>query len=135
MTIHVDWDNPEQTTLLWTVAGRWTWQESSDAIAKAWAMMESSPLPLVDSIVDMRHGNLVPDNALSNFSRTLSNAHPKTGFIVMAGMPPFIQALLNVYIRSQRASKRKISAVKTLEEARSILKTQHQASVVSSGQL
>jgi len=121
LAIHVTWDNPDQTTLLWTVEGRWTWDESREAIAKAEAMMDSVAHERVDSIVDMSRGHLIPENAVSHFSRTLNAAHPKTGLIVMSGMPPIVQALLTVLTRIQSSPARKIIVVKTLDEAGAVL--------------
>jgi hypothetical protein len=119
--ILVTWDNPDQNTLLWTIDGGWTWDESRAAIAKADAMMDSSPHRVIDSIVDMSRGHLIPDNAVSQFSRTLNKIHPKAGLIVMSGMPPLVQALLQVLTRAQKATARRIIVVKTLDEARAVL--------------
>lgn len=124
--ILVTWDNPDQTTLLWTIDGGWTWNESREAIAKAEAMMDSVAHPQVDSIVDMSRGHLIPDNAVSQFSRTLNKSHPKTGLIVMSGMPPLAQALLQVVTRAQKATARRIIVVKTLDEARDFLSVRRQ---------
>jgi hypothetical protein len=121
MTIQVTWDNPEKTTLLWTVEGRWTWTESHEAIAAAEAFMESVPHQQVDSIVDMSRGHLIPENAVSNFSRTLRTMHPKAGLIVMVGMPPIVQALLSVLTRVPSSPARKIIVTRTLDEARNVL--------------
>lgn len=124
--IQVVWDDPDQTTLLWTIDGGWTWKESHDAIARAEAMMDASPHRQVDSIVDMSRGHLIPQNAVSQFSRTLNKSHPKTGYIVMSGMPPFVQALLNVLTRARLSTTRKIIVAKTLDDARAILVTRRQ---------
>jgi hypothetical protein len=132
VTIHVTWDDPDHKTLLWTVEGRWTWTESHEAIAKAEAFMDSVPHKQVDSIVDMSRGHLIPENAVSNFSRTLRVMHPKAGLIVMSGMPPIVQALLSVLTRVQSSPARKIIVVKTLDEARAVLGVRREEA--SSGQ-
>jgi hypothetical protein len=130
LTIHVTWDDPDHTTLLWTVEGRWTWTESHEAIAKAEAYMDSVPHKQVDSIVDMSRGHLIPENAVSNFSRTLRMMHSKAGLIVMAGMPPIVQALLSVLTRVQSSPARKIIVVKTLDEARTVLGVRREAATL-----
>lgn len=132
MAILVTWDNPDQTTLLWTIDGGWTWDESREAIAKAEAMMDSVTHSQVNSIVDMSHGHLIPNNAVSQFSRTLNKAHPKAGLIVMSGMPLFVQALLQVLTRAQTPSARRIIVVKTLDEARAFLAANHHTDTTAS---
>ena len=132
MGILVTWDNPDQTTLLWTIDGGWTWDESREAIAKADAMMDASPHPLIDSIVDMQRGHLIPNNAVSQFSRTLNKLHPKAGLIVMSGMPVFVQALLQVLTRAQNHSARRIIVVKTLDEARAFIAAKRQTDTTAS---
>jgi hypothetical protein len=130
--ILVSWDNPDQTTLLWTIDGGWTWDESREAIAKADAMMDASPHALIDSIVDMQRGHLIPNNAVSQFSRTLNKVHPKAGLIVMSGMPVFVQALLQVLTRAQNPSARRIIVVKTLDEARAFIAAKRQTDTTAS---
>lgn len=132
MGILVTWDNPDQTTLLWTIDGGWTWDESREAIATAEVMMDSSPHLLIDSIVDMQRGHLIPNNAVSQFSRTLNKAHPKTGLIIMSGMPVFVQALLQVLTRARAASARRIIVVKTLDEARAFLAAKRRTDTAAS---
>src|SRR5262245_31606370 len=116
LTIKVAWDNPEKTALLWTVEGRWTWDESDEAIAKYFAMADSVPHEWIDSIVDMSRGHLLPENVVSRFSRTLNTMHPKTGLIVMVWLSPFALSLLRVVITIQRKATKKIILVKTLDE-------------------
>jgi hypothetical protein len=132
MGILITWDNPDQNILLWTIDGGWTWDESREAIAKAEVMMDSVAHPQIDSIVDMRRGRLIPDNAVSQFSRTLNKLHPKAGLIVMSGMPPFVQALLQVLTRAQKASARRIIVVKTLDDARVFLAARRQGDIPAS---
>jgi hypothetical protein len=123
MTILVNWDNAEKTTILYTIHGRWTWEDLYDALDKGRGMMDSVSHEKVDFIVDMSDCKLLPDNALSNFARMTNKPHPKNGRMVMVGATTFVRALLNMLGRYQGANDnaKAVKAVPSVEEARNVI--------------
>jgi hypothetical protein len=125
MTIHVTWDNTEQTIILYTVNGHWTWGELTEALAQGRALMDSVSHERVDFIVDMTDGNTLPSITLYHFTRLSQAPHPKSGLMVMTGVAPVIRALLDLLGRYQGvgARARAIMTATTIEEARAVLAT------------
>jgi hypothetical protein len=123
LAIQVAWDNDEKTTLLYTILGRWTWEELYDALDEGRTFMDSVSHEHVDFIVDMTDCKLLPANALSHFARMSSKPHPKSGRMVMAGATTFVRALLNVLGRYQGSATKAgaVLAVETADEARAVL--------------
>jgi hypothetical protein len=123
MTILVNWDNAEKTTILYTIHGRWTWEDLYAALDEGRGMMDSVSHDKVDFIVDMTDCKLLPENALSHFARMTNKPHPQNGRMVMAGATTFVRALLNVLGRYQGANEnaKAVKAVPTLEEAREVI--------------
>ncbi len=123
MAMNVMWDNPEKTTILYTIHGRWTWDELYQTLDQGRDLMDTVSHDKVDFIVDMTDCKLLPDNALSHFARMSSKPHPKSGRMVMAGATSFIRALLNVMGKYQGtgAQAQTVLAVQTVAEAREVL--------------
>jgi hypothetical protein len=121
MGITIAWDDAERTTLIYTIDGRWTWDEFYNTIYQAREMMENVPHAQVHSIVDISNGKLFPANALSHFARMSTARHPKTGMMVMVGMGSFVRALMNMLNGYKQHSTNRIRVAQTLDEARSIL--------------
>ena len=126
MTIHVNWDDAEKTTILYTIDGRWTWSDLYDALDTGRDLMDAVSHEHVDFIVDMTNCKLLPDNALSHFARVSNKPHVKSGHMIMAGATTFVRALLNAMGRYQGTGSRakSVNAVATVEEARAILAAQ-----------
>jgi hypothetical protein len=129
MSIHVSWDDAEKTTILYTIDGRWTWNDLYDALDLGRDLMDSVSQEHVDFIVDMTACKLLPDNALSHFARMANKPHPKSGRMIMAGATAFVRALLNVMGRYHGTDVRAkaVKAVATVEEARAVLVAQRRA--------
>jgi hypothetical protein len=123
MAMNVMWDNPEKTVILYTIHGRWTWDELYETLDAGRELMDTVPHAKVDFIVDMTECKLLPDNALSNFARMTSKPHPKSGRMVMAGATTFIRALLNAMgkYKATGARAQSVLAVQTVDEAREVL--------------
>jgi hypothetical protein len=126
MAILVNWDDAEKTTLLYTIDGRWTWNDLYDSLDLGRELMDSVSHDSIDFIVDMTNCRLLPDNALSHFSRMSSKPHAKSGRMVMAGATTFVRALLNAMGRYQGTGTRAqaVKAVATVDEARAVLAAQ-----------
>jgi hypothetical protein len=123
MAMNVMWDNPEKTVILYTIHGRWTWDELYETLDAGRDLMDNVSHDKVDFIVDMTDCKLLPENALSNFARMANKPHPKSGRMVMAGATSFIRALLNVMGKYKATGVRaqSVLAVQTVDEAREVL--------------
>jgi hypothetical protein len=122
MPITIAWDDPDdKTTLLYTIKGRWTWEEFYAAIYEGRGLMDSISKSPIHSIVDISQGRLFPSNALSHFARMSTTRHPKAGLMVMVGMGSFVKALMNMLSRYRKGSTSLIRVAENLDEARRLL--------------
>jgi hypothetical protein len=125
MSIVVSWDNPEKTAIVYTITGRWTWDEFYEALQQERAMLEAEAGERVNFIVNMEQGRMLPDNALSHFARMPKSSHRKAGMMVLVGAGGFVQALMNILGRYPGTAAQKIVAVPNMEAARAFL-AQHE---------
>ena len=113
MGITVEWDNPEQTVLLFTNAGDQTWEEFFTGVRKVNEMIRSVPY-YVALIIDARELKSIPPSAMTHFRNALNSLPPTTKVIGVVNSP-FIRAIGNIM---QKITKIGMLSVSTIEEAR-----------------
>ena len=124
MSIHVTWDDPEQTAIRLTFSPQWTWRELDNGFSRANAWIEAAGHP-VDLIFDARETVMMPDSALTHIRDALSRIHPHTRMIVVVVGPSaqitrFGRTLVN-FLQRFFWLHHPIIYTPTLEEARAIL--------------
>ena len=127
MGVTISWDHKEAGVMLYTVEGRWTWEDLFAAIDQAREMADSIPNAQVHSIIDIRAGSMFPHNALVHFRR-MSNggANPKlkAGTAVLVGDNFFVKALVDIMSRWNYRSMQHFAMTTTLDDARVFLAQQ-----------
>ena len=124
MGVSVRWDNKEAGVLLYTVEGRWTWEDLFAAIECSRELANSVALEQVNSIIDIRAGSLFPQNAILHFrkmSNSAGNPKLKAGTAVLVGDNFFVKALVEIMSRWNYRSMQHFSMTETLDEAREFL--------------
>jgi hypothetical protein len=120
MSIHASWDNEAKTVIHSVSHGDWNWEEAYAVTREINTMLAS-----VDHKVDLIIGaeansrGKIPPNAVSHWHNTYRNLHPNARRIIVVGVNPFVNALLNIIIKVARADN--IKMVRTLEEARALV--------------
>lgn len=120
MPITVRWDNDSQTVVYYEFNGKWTWEEYHNAIHSAYELVEKLPY-VVNMILDFRHANVMPSNALSIFGRSMKTPPRDFDLAVLVTKSGFIEAIYNVFRRVNGKMAEKLVMVKTVEEARALL--------------
>lgn len=127
MGVAVTWDNKDMGVLLYTVEGRWTWDDLFVAIEQARVMADSVAQEQVHSIIDIRAGSLFPKDALLHF-RKMSNsdghAKMKSGTAVLVGENFFVKSLVDIMSRWNYRAMQHFTMTATLDEAREFLVAQ-----------
>ncbi len=127
MGVSVNWDHKEAGVMLYTVEGRWTWDDLFAAIEQARKLAESIPNEQVHSIIDIHAGSLFPHNALVHFRRMSNgtgNPKMKAGTAVLVGDNFFVKALVDIMSRWNYRSMQHFAMTATLDEAREYLAQQ-----------
>ena len=120
MPITVKWDNDSKTVVNYEFNGKWTWDEYHTAIHTAYEMVEKLPY-IVNMILDFRHANAFPSNALSIFGRSMKTPPKEFDLALVVSRSGFIEAIYYVFRRLNGKLAEKLVLVKTLEEARTVL--------------
>lgn len=121
MSIKVEWDNEEKTTIRFTYLGHWTLPEFYTTVDQSNAMMAEVDRK-VNVIIDVRKSSFLPSNFISVMRTMPSKASSNTGNIVMVGANSFIRAFANTISRLFAvAPQRKVILVDTLDSARAEL--------------
>jgi len=124
MGVSVNWDNKEAGVLLYTVEGRWTWDDLFAAIERSRELADAVPADQVHSIIDIRAGSLFPQNAILHFrkmSNSAGNPKLKSGTAVLVGDNFFVKALVEIMSRWNYRAMQHFYMTTTLDEAREFL--------------
>jgi hypothetical protein len=116
MTITVDWDNPEKTTLYYQYTGKWTWDEYKEVTARAHALASTVDYP-VDVIADFSGATLLPENALGKFKASWQTSPMKVGTIAIITSSVLVERLASIFQRVNSNFADKFRIVKSLDEA------------------
>jgi hypothetical protein len=127
MGIEVLWHAADSNVIRMVVEGGWTWEEFYTALAEAHALVEASPYGAVDYIIDMRHGQTLPQNVLSRMKRVCQNRHPKSRKMVVVGAGRFAVMMFEAMEKIAPKQMQQIRLVRTMEEALVYLQGKHGA--------
>jgi hypothetical protein len=127
MPITVEWDNPQQTAILFTYQRPWTWKEFDTAVEQTLALIKAAN-QRVDVIFDLRKGGFPPRDAVWRFKDAAEITHPNLGQYVYVAPSMLVYFVKNVIQIINRAyggfggfKVPPIEFIKTLEEARAFL--------------
>lgn len=120
MTISVQWDNPEQTTVRWDFKGKWDWEMFGEATKVSNTLIESVP-HRVDIIGDVCQSPFLPKNALIKYNVFQHNRPQNKGRIVLVGASNFVRNLVVIFSKLYKFNADGFDFTDTLEEARTML--------------
>jgi hypothetical protein len=126
MPIDVQWDDDNQTVIRYVFKTPWTWTEYHAAIEQAWTMAKSVDHP-TDTITDMSGSRLLPDNLFANIKRSMVEIPDSTQTVVLVGGGAFMDVMLGVFRRLYPRQVAKFHMVRTLEEARTLIRERRAA--------
>jgi hypothetical protein len=113
--VTLTWHTPN--TILFTLRGRWTWDEMYAGIDGCYTMMESVQ-HTVATIFDVREAEGLPANALTNMRQLNRRRHANSGKVVVVGLSAFPRVMLNTFARVYGFSNPNgVHFVETLDEA------------------
>ena len=97
MAITVQWDSPDQTTVLIVFTRPWTWKDFNTAREEMLVLFDSVNHK-VDVIFDIRNGGFPPPDALTHFRKAAQIEHPNGGLLIYIA-PPVLVQFINSMIR------------------------------------
>ena len=120
MSVHVQWDSEDQTTILWSFVGRWTWGEYEDALGVATAMMDSVDHQ-IDYIFDVRHMSILPPDLVTRVKAKYLNQPEKIRYFIAVGFDRDLQLVWDTFTDLPYARHLKAEYADSLEDARDML--------------
>lgn len=134
MGIKVDWDNDEQTVILYRFDGSWSWDDLYNALDRVKAMSASVDHQ-VDAIIDFSKASYLPSGAIFSFNghkqaqKLASKASEARGQIVIAGAGMFIRSVYDAFRALDNRISRGVHFTDTLADARAYLVRQQQKAI------
>ncbi len=120
MSITVDWDDSEHTTLHYTYIGKWTWDENNQAVARGRELARDQPQG-VDVIVDFSQSGPFPKGAFSGFRNSLSTTSTVFSIVVIISRGTFVHAMLTDFVNLYGKFGKKFFVAKSAPQAREII--------------
>ncbi len=117
MAVHVQWDSEAKNAVIWTLVGRWTWLEYSNAWKTMLTLLESVEGHKPDFIFDIRHMSMLPADVISHVKARYLTLPPKAGQLLAVGVDEQLQGFWNTFTDLPYASGLKMTYFETLEEA------------------
>jgi hypothetical protein len=132
MPITVDWDNLQQTIILFTYNRPWTWREFDAAVEQTLALVNTVDHK-VDIIFDLRNGGFPPRDAVWRFKTAAELSHPNVGqyvYVAPSMLAHFVKNVIQIINRAYGGfgtfQVPPIVFTKSLEEARAFLTLERQ---------
>lgn len=112
------WGNIEKNIICCTFTSPWDWKEFYDMMDEV-ELMIGTGNQIVDMILDLIHGQRLPDNAITHFRKIaeLKFKDPKRGAIVMVANGIFMQVLIDAMINIYPKESEIMRPVKNLDAA------------------
>lgn len=116
MAIETQWLNRQQSAVLITFDGRWTWEIFYQAIEQAMSLFDTltQPVPL---IIDLTNSEAMPNNSIAHIRNAQGIKHEQMEKVIFVGMSTFMQMIGNLASRLNRGGTRNVSMVSTINEA------------------
>jgi hypothetical protein len=116
------WGNIEKSIVCCTFTSPWNWNEYYDMMDEV-ELMIGTGNQIVDMILDLLHGQRLPDNAITHFRKIaeLKFKDPKRGAIVMVANTTFMQVLIDTMIHVYPKESEIVHPVKNLDSAYAII--------------
>ena len=120
MPISVEWENPEQTIMRWTLSGPWTWDEYRQAQTVSHSLLRSVTHP-VDVIADMRDAPTLPRDAFSRFKETEVGLPANRSRVILVTNSMFVRSMAVTFNQVFLNRPTQFELVASIEEAHALL--------------
>jgi hypothetical protein len=120
MPVRVEWYDEAKTTVLYTIEGKWTWDELYPEYEKAIAM-EKAQSHRVDVLIDMRECRYFPMNLLTHVQHISDKQPDNIGLSIIVSPNRFLNTLYDAGSRFHPNIKRYFVITSTMEQALSLL--------------
>lgn len=121
MSISVDWENEEKTSVIFEFENRWDWTEFYNALAEGNGMLDQIDYK-VGVIIDLRNSSIVPKGALTQINGMRNRVHPNIDLTILFGANRLLQSIYDIFQKIRPTPPDKFLMVASLEDARAILK-------------
>lgn len=126
MPINVLWDNEERTIIRFDFIGNWDWNEYWHCVERSLTMLVQVTHP-VDTIANLANSAGLPTGSIQQVKRTFDQAHVNLGIIVINQGGMFVRVMASAFARVYRPQAQRIFLSESLENARAIIRAQHDA--------
>jgi hypothetical protein len=124
VSISVDWDNPQQTSLRITFARGWTWEQLHAAVQQADDLIISVP-HTVHLLIDIRQASGLPGDFITRAGELFAQGEARSneGQKIVIGAGGLIRVAYNTFLMvyGQQLEGRPFSFAGSLDEARAML--------------
>jgi hypothetical protein len=119
MGIQVTWDDADETILLVTSEGEWTWDDHRASVDEAFDLIRSRAYP-IGVIINRDHDSQVPDggNPMAYYRRLLKMIPANAALFVLVSANPFARSVASIVVRLSRDAGDQVVFVSSLDEAR-----------------
>jgi hypothetical protein len=94
MTIQVQWDDLQQTTIRYDIPAGWTWQDLYQARQTVYDWMDTAEAETIYSIANFTDGKVsIPRDLMGHFDELTQYSHPKAGLMVVVGAGRVMRAV------------------------------------------
>jgi hypothetical protein len=122
--ISLKWATDDKTILLITYnVDGWTWEDSFKALDEQRALIESSPAPVVDVIVDATRSRWMPKGGsiLSGIRKVSSSKHPRQGQTIFVGARGILASMADLMMKVLDVRRREFQFADNTERAYEML--------------
>lgn len=130
MPVTADWYNLDKTIVLYTIEGKWTWDELYPEYEKAIAMEKAQP-HRVDVIIDMTASTHLPVSVITHM-RHISDKQPENiGLTVIVTQNPMVNAMYQVGCKVHGNIQRYFVIVRTMDDALTMIADERKTLVLT----
>lgn len=116
MAVRVEWDSEDRHAIIWTLVGRWTWDEYAAAWSEMIDMLDTAE-GKPDILFDVRHMTMLPADVITRLKKDYLNIPPRAGRMLSVGVDAQLQLFWNTFTDLPYANHLKMKYFETLEEA------------------
>lgn len=117
MAVHIEWDSDAQRAIIWTLIGRWTWDEYASAWSEMTQMLETAADKKPDLIFDVRRMTMLPADVITRMKQDYLNIPPAAGRLLAVGVDSHLQLFWNTFTDLPYAGHLKMIYFETMDEA------------------
>ncbi|MEP7293558.1 MAG: hypothetical protein ABI835_17360 [Chloroflexota bacterium] len=117
MAVHIQWDSEEKNAIVWTLIGRWTWDEYAAGWKTMLTLLGEVEEHLPDFIFDVRRMTMLPPDVITRLKLDYLKVPPKVGRMIAVGVDTHLQFFWNTFTDMPYARHLKMRYFDTLEAA------------------